>query len=136
MFRVGVKRSAWIAVKWPGLTPDGATVENEVELQVDLVERSTLQAQMIAEGMGADALQFAKKITLDWRGVGDPDGARLAFTPENFDQLLEVPGFAIAFGNRYVQAWNGQSGMREKNSEPSPADGPAVGAAAAASPAS
>lgn len=136
MFKIGSQRLTWCKVEWNGLGEDGETVKNQVMLQVELVDRDDLTAQIEAERMGGETEGFAHRVTKGWRGVGDENGKVLPFNPENFMRLYNSPGFAAAFGIRYLQAWNGQSGIREGNSEASPADGPVGEASAAESPAS
>lgn len=130
MFKIGSGRFAWIPVAWPGLLEDGSPVDNEIEMQVELVGRTELKEQLRAEREdGADPFDFAKKVTRNWRGVGDKDGEPLAFDADNFALLFETPGFASGFGTAYMTAWQGISGIREKNSATSPADGQAAGGA-------
>lgn len=125
MFKIGSQRLTWVEVKWTGLADDGTEIENAIEVQVELVDRSRLQEQIAAEaaaeGVTTDA--FAKEITKDWKGVGDADGNPLGFTPDKFTLLLEQPGFLIAFGRAYATAWRGQGKVRAGNSNASPAAG-------------
>ena len=128
MFKIGTQRLTWIAVKWNGLADDGTQIPNEVQLRVELVDRTVLREQYNSEREGErETLPFAQSVTKDWKHVGDADGHPLAFSPANFALLFEVPGFAQAWGTAYLAAWNGISGIREKNSATSPADGPAAG---------
>lgn len=135
MFKIGTQRLTWCKVEWNGLGEEGETIKNEVSLQIELVDRGDLTAQIEAERMGGEAGEFAHRVTKGWRGVGDVDGKPLPFTPENFQLLYDSPGFAAAFGIRYLQSWNGQSGVREGNSAGSPAAGQPAAAAPQASPA-
>jgi hypothetical protein len=127
MFKIGSGRNTWIAVRWNGLAEDGATVENEVDLQVLLVDRARLQEQVRAENEGGSTDAFAREVTQNWRKVGDADGQPLPFNPANFQLLFDSPGFAVAFGSAYGAAWHGQSGIREKNSATSPDAGQPAG---------
>lgn len=130
MFKIGSGRFTWMAVRWPGLLEDGSTTENEVELQVELQDRAAMQAQAKAEAEGeADTFPFAAKVVRNWKGVGDADGQPMPFTEQNFKLLFDSPGFAPHFGHAYMQAWQGQSGIREKNSATSPDAGQAAGEA-------
>lgn len=127
MFKIGSGRFTWMAVRWPGLSEEGAALENEVELQVELVTRKRLQDQLDLEKAGeAEPEKFAAEVTRNWKGVGDIQGAPLTFSPENFANLYDAPGFSSAFGSAYLQAWGGISGLREKNSVNSPGAGPPV----------
>lgn len=127
MFKIGSGRFTWLAVRWPGLTDEGKPLENEVELQVELVDRPALQKQLADEDP-ASGEAFAKSVVRNWKGVGDIHGAPLPFSPENFALLYDAPGFNGAFAVAYLNAWQGISGIREKNSEASLADGQAAGA--------
>lgn len=128
MFKIGSGRFTWMAVRWPGLTEDGTPLENEVELQVELVTRTRLQEQLDAEKAGGTSDKFASEVTRNWKGVGDADGNPLPFSLENFALLFDAPGFGNHFGSAYLEAWQGISGIREKNSDPSPGAGPKAGA--------
>jgi hypothetical protein len=129
MFKIGTQRLAWMAVTWPGLAEDGTTVQNEIKLQVHLVDRTALVDQINAENTeNQGTSEFAEKVTTGWQGVGDKDGNPLPFSKEHFAQLCESPGFAAAFGQCYLRAWSGQSGIRSGNSEASPAAGQAAAA--------
>lgn len=125
MFKIGSQRLTWITVKWHGLADDGSQVENEIECQVHLVDRSELQAQMEAERKGDLAAidKFCHRVTQDWKGVGNVDGEPLKFTEAHFAMLLESPGFATALGDAYFRAWRGQATVRQGNLEASPAAG-------------
>ncbi len=127
MFKIGSGRFTWLAVRWKGLAEDGTSVENEVDLQVELVDRPALQKQLADEDPNSGEA-FAKSVVRNWKGVGDAEGAPLSFSPENFQQLYDSPNFNGAFATAYLQAWQGISGIREKNSGTSPADGQAAGA--------
>ena len=134
MFKIGSQRLTWIAVKWQGLHDDGSPAENEIQCRVELVDLDELRDQIAVErasgqvGEMHDSLPFGLRCTKDWKEVGDADGNPLAYSTDKFEQLWNSPGFAGAWGNAYLAAWNGQSGIREKNFEASPADGQAAGA--------
>lgn len=131
MFKIGTGRHTWVAVKWPGLAEDGTRVENEIQCQITLVDRDVFQQELQRDNdPSADpshAVDFAKANTHDWKGVGDQDGKPLPFSAENFQLLIQSPGFLFGWGQAYMQAWAGVSGIREGNSDPSPAVGQAAG---------
>lgn len=126
MFKIGTGRTAWISVKWKGLTEEGREIDNEIDVKVDLVARSRLNAQLEAERIDPEVtIDFAQEVTKGWRKVGDKEGTPLPFNADNFAQLLESPGFSAGWGTAYLKAWQGISGLREKNSATSPAVGSA-----------
>lgn len=137
MFKIVSQRLTWVKVQWPALAEDGSPIENTVELQIELVNRDDLVAQIEASRMSGSTVDydFAARVTKDWRGVGDEQGNKLAFSADNFAKLYQAPGFAAAHGERYLKAWNGIADTREGNSEGSPAVGQS-GESAAQTPAS
>jgi len=128
----------YIPVKWPGLKAndngDAVAVEHTVDVQIELLDVDPLNDWIAAGGMLADDADAAaradharstfKAVAKEWRGVV-ANGKRLPFTDANIDKLLQVPGFADAFGNAYLKAWSGKAELREGNSAGSPANGPA-----------
>lgn len=133
MFKIGSGRLTWMAVKWQGLAEDGTEVQNEIQCQVDLVDRSKLGDQLKAESEGsAESLKFAQTVTKDWKGVGNQDGASLPYSPDNLALIFEAPGFAAGWGQAYLRAWQGVSGIREGNFATSPGAGPVAGEASPA----
>lgn len=131
MFKIGSGRHTWVAVKWPGLAEDGSKVENEIQCQITLVDRDVFQLELDREknpdANPNHAVEFAQANTRDWKGVGDVNGNPLPFSAENFAQLIQSPAFLFGWGQAYITAWGGVSGIREGNSAPSPADGQAAG---------
>ena len=129
----------YIPVKWPGLKADdngdAVAVEHTVDVQIELLDVDPLNDWIAAGGALADDADAAaradharstfKAVAKEWRGVV-ANGKSLPFTDGNIDKLLQVPGFADAFGNAYLKAWSGKAELREGNSAGSPANGPAV----------
>jgi len=132
MFKIDSGRHTKMAVKWPGLLEDGSRVENEVTLNIELVDRSDLLAQIRAESSADDPVEsseFFCKVVKGWDGVGDADGKPLPFSVDALKRLMEVPAFLPAAGEAYRDAWAGISGIREKNLETSPGVGSGAGEA-------
>lgn len=128
MFKIGSQRLTWMTVEWTGLDLEGYEVTNKVDMQVELVDQKALLGHIERERVdNAQAIEFATKVTKDWRGVGNANGESLPFSADNFDQLWQAPGFASAWGQQYLMAWNGQGKEREKNLPTSPAGGLAGG---------
>lgn len=135
MFRIGTGRTTWMAVAWTGLALDGTPVSNEVKCKVDLVPRSRLIEQRSAESINvAEDLNFALEVTKDIEGVENADGTVAAFSAELVGVLFDQPGFAVAWGQSYLKAWSGISGIREGNLGSSPASGQPADADAKPSP--
>lgn len=132
MFKIDTGRHTWMAVKWPGLTEDGQPIQNAIQCKVELVDRKVLQENIRQENAGdADSVNFATQVTKDWREIADENGSPLSYSAENLRRAFEIPGFATGWGTAYLRAWNGQSGIAEKNSVNSPADGQPATAGAA-----
>lgn len=127
MFKIGSQRLTWMEVEWFGLDEEGVQLTNKIEMQVDLVDRSALNAQIKAESEDeTKAQEFAQKVSHGWKGVGDMDGKPLPFSKANLALLWEAPSFSVAWGAAYLKAWAGMGKEREKNSASLPAGGQAT----------
>lgn len=148
MFDLLDRPLVWIPVKWPGLIQKeesavAEAVEHEVEIQVEILDRDEMESwgergskgPVIPEGtapeaakalQAADGLAIFKEVAKAWRKIG-AGGKSLAFNDENIAKLLRVQGFGAAFGQAYVDAWNGRIATRSGNSEGSPKPGRADG---------
>lgn len=145
MFDLSAKRHAWIAVTWPGLVQREAgglaePTSYTIDVRVELVERDKLDAlndsyaplpgDEPVEGPAARdkraAIELAAFLALadDWRGVMDGDRA-VPFSPDAASRMIRIPGFVLGFNTAYANALAGVVETREKNSDASPATGPA-----------
>ncbi len=129
MFKIGSHRLTWMALKFTVLDDQGHPVDQEIKLQVHLVDRSEMEALTVKEreqqlaGEVPDSTDFALENTHDWKGVAGQDGKPLPFSKDHLRLLMEEPGVSGAWGVAYLRAWQGISGIREKKSNESPADG-------------
>lgn len=127
MFKIGSQRLTWMKIQWFGLDEEGVQLTNEIEMQVDLVDRAALNEQIRVESQDQEkAWEFATKVSHGWKGVGGMDGKPLPFSEANFALLWEAPSFSVAWGAAYLNAWAGLGKEREKNSKTSAADGQAT----------
>lgn len=144
MFDLLEKPLVWISVKFPGLAQEAegegtaTLVEHRIELCVEIVPRDEFRALFLnnleAKGEPAAEIDVFKRVVSGWRKIV-ADRKPVPFTDDNIVRLLNVPGFATAFGTAYLQAWQGQVETREGNSDSLPAGGQAdaqAGATAAA----
>ena len=130
--------SVWPVV-WNGVSPEGRIVEQSLTLKLARIGRAEFGRLFPADGTApplGDREMF-DRLVRGWDGVLDAEGQPLAMTADNIDRLLDVPGFAAAFGNSYVHFWAAIEVEREKNSAP-PSDGataaPAADAATTSAP--
>ena len=86
-------------------------------------EQEALAERTKAATQERDLASF-KRVVKGWRKVVS-NGRPVQFTDDNILKLLKWPGFAVAFGNAYKDAFSAKLETREGNSEGSPANGPA-----------
>lgn len=133
MFDLLDRPLVFIPVKWAGLKQgaDGTAeaTEHVIEVQVEILDLKAVNDWLARGGKTFDnpAEQEAHEIATfrvvakNWRKIkNDP-----VFTDENIGKLLIWPGFAGAFGEAYLEAWNARVETREGNSDGSLANGPA-----------
>ena len=137
MFKLVDESRAWWPVVWPGVTEDGAVVENRIEMQFTLLdtdanleleaEAARLDQQLkerrieltlgSAEGPAPSQLcaDVLLRIARDWRNVGAANGEALPFTSENVARLMKVTGVLEACLRAYRDCLRGKSEIREGN---------------------
>jgi len=135
MFDLLDRPLVFIPVKWPGLKqgPDGGAVSTEhvVEIQVEILDQTAVNAWLATgavthddpEAQAKHEIETFRVVAKNWRGLRNAP----VFDDDNIRRLLVWPGFADAFGNAYLNAWNAKVETREGNSAGSPANGPAGG---------
>jgi hypothetical protein len=130
--------SKW-PVRWNSVSPEGELVEQTLKLKLARCGRKAFNRIFNAPGevTPEEELENFLSVVKDWEDVVDADGAPVPFSREAAAELLDMPGFALAFTLAYIAFFQGQAQEREKNSVPSPAGpaaaAPRTGAAAAAS---
>ncbi|GHE05457.1 hypothetical protein U879_03845 [Defluviimonas sp. 20V17] len=124
---------------WLTLAPGVRLFVVPLSTSVMLAARADIGAAGLPDDASADALSMAgakaiaRRVVLDWEGVGDADGTPVALTPESIDALLDIWPIFEAFQIQYVGP--GMLLEQEKNgSAPSPT-GTSAGAPATARPA-
>jgi len=138
MFDVLDRPLLWIPVRWPGLKPSGPdglgvaeAVENEIEILVELKDADgvKLLTDPDEEEAKTPKIDAFMSFATDWRKIKS-GGTPLPFSRENADLLIkrQLP-FFDAFRLAYINAMLGRVETREGNSDASPQDGPAGGAA-------
>ena len=131
---------AWIDVEWTSLDVGGpkegeasAEVKRSFRMKVKFLPRAEFLDMMPVEIGGNGLVQkdigeLAREVCLDWDGPVDEDKRPVPFSIETLSQIIEHErGFAAGFELSYLMASNGRGKVREKNSKPSPAAGPAAG---------
>ncbi|MDA3889343.1 MAG: hypothetical protein PF443_11220 [Allgaiera sp.] len=125
--------------EWLTLAPGVRLFVVPLSTSVMLAARADIGAAGLPDDASADALSMAgakaiaRRVVLDWEGVGDADGTPVALTPEGIDALLDIWPIFEAFQIQYVGP--GMLLEQEKNgSAPSPT-GTSAGAPATARPA-
>jgi hypothetical protein len=137
MYVVTKIRSAWCAIEWSSLDESGEPVTNTIRMKVELVDldrfdefvRVALHGGAPGGGV-SHPVDFVRSVSTDWKEIVGEDGKPFAFTPKNLNIMIQAPGFLLGWVMSYIKAWNGQAEVREKNSEASPAAGPAGAEAA------
>ena len=142
MFKLVEERRAWQPVIFPGLTEDGQTVENKIEMQfvllstdanLKLLEEAreltvdTRVGEEPAESDGHDKsaaasaslsavmAKFGMKIIRDWRLVYEANDDPIKFEEANLARLFNVPGTFDAALRAYRDAIAGGKDARSKN---------------------
>ena len=130
MFKLVKERLAWWPVKWMVPAEDGGKGrEVKVELQFRVKSVDDLMGVLrAAESINTEAgpeednpaisvamaKAFAPMIA-DWRGVGDEDGASLAFSQDGLEMLFNMPGVFDAALRAYRSCVTGTPEARLKN---------------------
>ena len=135
MFKLVEERRAWQPVTFPGLTEEGETVENKVEMQFVLLSTDANQtlleeARDLTGGAPAEAgegganadetmsetmARFGMKIIRDWRGVHEANDDPIKFSAANLARLFNVPGVFEATLVAYRNACAGGKDARAGN---------------------
>ena len=125
--------------EWLDLAPGLRLLVGSVTTPLMVSARADLAVETLPEGASQEemalamAKSVARRVVLDWEGVGDDAGNIIPVSPEGIDALLEIWPVFEAFQTQYVA--RGLILDAEKNaSAPSPT-GPSVGATSIAPPA-
>lgn len=82
--------------EWLTLAPSVRLFVVPLSTSVMLAARADIGAAGLPEDAGADEMSMAgakaiaRRVVLDWEGVGDADGNPVALTPEGIDALLDI----------------------------------------------
>jgi hypothetical protein len=128
MFRIVTQRTAWWPIVFPGVTEEGAVIENRIELRfvilnedefpdflATLLSDAKPSAGENAQPQSVTTASRFGRVVMDWRGVAAENGEPLAYSIDNFQILLRVPNFAAALGRAYVACRNATPEIREGN---------------------
>lgn len=135
MLRLDLKRKAsWVEMG------HGVRLKCEpLTTAVMAAARRDLKAEGIAEEAGQEeigiamAKAVARRVIVEWEGVGDADGKPIAVTPEGIDALLDVWVLFDAFQEKYLAS--GFLLDQEKNGSALSLSGTSAGATNTAPPA-
>jgi uncharacterized heparinase superfamily protein len=91
---LGQSNSLWYPVKGSLVAEDGTSAPYEIQVQIPRLSRDTLESLHLQKDSSAllpksDAA-IAGDLVMDWRGVTDPEGAAIPFTPENLAAVLQI----------------------------------------------
>lgn len=123
MFKLVKEPVAPWPARWNGVSPTGEVVEQSLTLEMVRIGHEEFNRLFPTDGSVPplnDRAMF-DRLVRGWSGVVDADDRALAFSDANITALLDVAGFAAAFGRAYITYWAAIREEREKNSAPSPA---------------
>lgn len=126
-------------VRWNVVNKQGEIVEQTVTL--DLLRIDAKEFNEIFNGPAPDSLDAMyahsesafRRVVRGWSGVL-ANGKPLPFEEQNWPKLIYFPGFAGALSAAYTRFFFAQAEDRGKNSDTSPAGGPATAAPTPATP--
>ena len=110
--------SLW-PVKWNGVSDDGRIIEHSLQLKLVRIGQKEFARLFPTDGTPPpleDRKMFGRLVR-GWEGVVDADQQPLAMDDANINLLMDVPGFASAFGSAYIRFWLALPEVREKNSD-------------------
>lgn len=81
-------------------------------LDIDFKRLSNSRIREVVSDEKAENGSFCKEIVVGWAGIKDDQGTDIPFSDTALDELLEVPGMAIAIVNAYLESL---SGAKRKN---------------------
>lgn len=128
MFKLVKEPVAPWPVKWNGVSSAGEVIEQSLTLEMVRIGREEFNRLFPTDGAPPplnDRAMF-NRLVRGWSDVVDSGGRPLSFNDMNIEALLDVAGFAAAFGRAYLGYWLAIPEEREKNSGPSPAGNPAA----------
>lgn len=131
MFKVVSETLVWWPVVFPGVTEDGAIVENKIEMRFVILDEDAIdafgrdaQAIQSEEPEGASAApstpsekmqRVLAPIVRGWRQVAAENGEPMPFNEDNFRALLRVPNVYPAILTAYRACRAGRAEIRAGN---------------------
>ncbi len=131
-YRIVSKPRAWWPVTWPGVTEDGAVIENSIRLRFVLHkvdDRQSIEDQIADKVKAANSASAAGDkvqesalyrdalllFAEDWDGVQDERGSDLSWNEENVRQLMNEPNLFLHCMASYRACMAGGREIREGN---------------------
>lgn len=132
MFKLVDAPRAWFPVIWPGVTEDGKTVENRIEMRFRILSVNEglklLQDIQMGREKAVDEANDGKDVDLaelfaawvmrfveNWRDLHGEDGKPLAWNAANLRLFMNVPGIFDAVLAAYKQCASGAAERRLGN---------------------
>ena len=133
MFKLVEERTAWQPVTFKGLTEEGESVENRIEMRFVLLstdanlkllqEAGELTVDIApgdetteeGEKLSTVMARFGMKIVRDWRGVHEANDDPIKFSQDSLTRLFNVPGTFEATLRAYREAIQGGKDARSGN---------------------
>jgi len=129
MFNITAAPLVWWPVTFPGVSEDGAIVENRFDIRFRILTEDEHQQflratatndklELLGDAVSAPSEEAAKivvQLATDWRGVGAENGEPLKFCDEHLRQLLNVPNAFTGVMKAYAACRAGRADVRTGN---------------------